>query len=218
MSNEEMKVLPGNQITEPADAIAGELPSMDNRQMMNLLENTKLLNNIVRIAKVYANSSMVPKQYQRSVDNCFVAVELAGRMGVSPVLVMQNLYVVQGRPSWSGQACVALINGCGKFSEELKFIFVGNESSDDYGCYAKTIRKADGEELCGTTITIKMAKDEGWHGKDGSKWKTMPRQMLMYRAAAFFARTYCPEVLMGFSTAEEVEDISLSDDKQIIRV
>ena len=58
----EMKVLPGNQITEPAEAISGELPALDNRQMMKLLENTKMMSNIVRSAKVYANSSMVPKQ------------------------------------------------------------------------------------------------------------------------------------------------------------
>jgi hypothetical protein len=48
-----------------------------------------------------------------------------------------------------------------------------------------------------------MAKAEGWYNKAGSKWKTMPELMLMYRAAAFFARLYTPDLTMGFKTAEE---------------
>jgi hypothetical protein len=52
-----------------------------------------------------------------------------------------------------------------------------------------------------------MAKDEGWLTKNGSKWRTMPELMLKYRAAAFFARTECPEALYGFQTSDEVEDV-----------
>ena len=52
-----------------------------------------------------------------------------------------------------------------------------------------------------------MAKKEGWFNKSGSKWQTMPEQMLRYRAAAFWQRVYCPEISMGFMTTEEAEDI-----------
>ena len=51
-----------------------------------------------------------------------------------------------------------------------------------------------------------LEKADGWHGKDGSKWKTMPEVMLKYRAAAFFARTECPEALMGVQTTDEIID------------
>lgn len=178
------------------------------RQAMSLVENTKLLNGIYKMAKVYANSSMIPAAYQKNPDNCFVAIELAGRMGVSPTLVMQNLTVVQGRPAWSGQSCIALVNGCGKFAHDLNFRFVGEPDTDDWGCFCETVRKTDGRQLVGTTITIGLAKKEGWYNKNGSKWQTIPQQMLMYRAASWFARTYCPEVLMGYSTADEAEDIA----------
>ena len=53
-----------------------------------------------------------------------------------------------------------------------------------------------------------MVKGEGWLDKSGSKWKTMPEQMFTYRAASFFARKYCPDVLMGLQTVEEVRDVS----------
>jgi hypothetical protein len=52
-----------------------------------------------------------------------------------------------------------------------------------------------------------MAKAEGWFGKNGSKWKTMPDLMLRYRAATFFGRLYCPELLMGMKVQEEVIDV-----------
>lgn len=195
---------------EPA---MGALPSTEpseqvQKQMISLVENTRLLNGIYRVAKVYANSTMVPSGYQNNPDNCFVAIELAGRMNVSPTLVMQSLTVVQGRPAWSGQSCIALVNGCGKFMHDLNFEWVGTPNEDDWGCYCETVRKSDGRRLVGTTITIDVAKKEKWFDKTGSKWRTIPQQMLMYRAASWFARIYCPEVLMGLPAVDEVEDIA----------
>lgn len=186
----------------------GENNEAAKRQALSLAENTKLLQGIYKMAKVYANSSMIPAAYQKNPDNCFVAIELAGRMNVSPTLVMQNLAVVQGRPAWSGQSCIALVNGCGKFLNDLNFNFIGAPGSDDWGCFCDADRKSDGRHLTGTTITIGLAKKEGWYNKNGSKWQSIPQQMLMYRAASWFARAYCPEVLMGFSTADEAEDIA----------
>lgn len=172
----------------------------------NLLQNSKLLNQISKLSNIYAGSSMVPDAYRGKPDNCFVALELASRMDVSPVLVMQNLYIVQGKPSWAGQACKALIDGSGKFKDS-EYVMVGNPADDSWGCYLQAVNTRTGKTIKGTTVTIKLAKDEGWLNKNGSKWKTMPEQMMKYRAAAFFARTECPEVLMGFQTADEVEDV-----------
>ena len=172
----------------------------------SMLTDARTLNTLMKLAGFYANSQIVPDNYQHNKDNCFVACELANRMNVSPTLVMQSLYIVKGKPAWSGQACIALINGTGQFSP-LRFVFIGERNTPSYGCYVTCTRKADGEQLYGSTITMQMAKDEGWSTKDGSKWKTMPEQMLQYRAASFFARIYCPAALMGLQTVEEVEDV-----------
>jgi hypothetical protein len=120
------------------------------------------------------------------------------------MMVMQNLYVVKGKPAWSGSFCAAAINGCGKFTA-LEYVFVEEGGG---GCYARATRISNGSVCVSDTITIKMAKDEGWFDKGGSKWKTMPRQMMMYRAASFFARAHCPEVLLGIQTVEEVQDVN----------
>jgi hypothetical protein len=193
---------------------AQEETAITNQQIGNLAENTKLMNTIYKLSNMYAKSNMVPQIYQNKPENCFVAIELAGRMNVSPVLVMQNLYIVQGKPSWAGQACIALVNGCGRF-EPLDFVFVGEKGQLNYGCYCVTKRKTDGRTLNSTTVDLQMAKNEGWSSKSGSKWTTMTEQMMMYRCASFFARVYCPDVLMGFQTVEEMQDVSKPESEKI---
>lgn len=180
-------------------------------QYASALTDTKTLNTLVKMAGMFSRSKIVPELYQNSPDNCFVACELANRMGVSPMIVMQNLFVVKGKPTWSGQACISLINGTRLFSP-LKFVFVGEKGTDSWGCYVQATRLSDGEICTGTVVDMAMAKAEGWTTKNGSKWITMPEQMLLYRAAAFFARIFCPQALMGLQTAEEVQDVSGYDE------
>ena len=176
------------------------------------LTDPRILNTLVKMSNMYARSKIVPETYQGNPDNCFVACELANRMGVSPMIVMQNLAIVKGKPSWLGQACIALINGTRLF-KPLKFVFVGEKGTDEWGCYVQTTRLSDNEVLTGTVVDIAMAKAEGWMNKTGSKWATMPEQMLQYRAAAFFARIHCPHALMGLQTAEEVQDVNGYEDQ-----
>ena len=158
-----------------------------------------------RVANAFSQSTLVPQNYQGKLADCMIAVEMATRMNISPVFVMQNLYVVKGKPTWAGQACMAMINACGKF-RDVKHIYTGKKGTDERGCYVTAVRISDGETVDGTEVTISMAKNEGW--TSNSKWRNMPELMLGYRAASFFARMYCPEALMGLQTSEEVEDVS----------
>ena len=176
--------------------------------------NPKAMNHLVKIAKTLSNSSILPAQYRGNVANCFVACEMAARMDVSPLFVMQNLHVIEGRPSWSSSACIALINGCGLF-RDVRFNMVGEVGTPSRGCYISATRVGTGEHVQGTTVTIQLAIDEGWMERKGSKWKTMPEQMLKYRAAAFFARIECPNVLMGFMLDDESRDIGAAENEKV---
>lgn len=168
------------------------------------IENFK---EIFDIGKMFASSTLVPQAYQGKPMDCTIAVDMANRMGVSPMMVMQNLYVVQGKPQWSGQACMSLINASGKY-KNVRPVYFGEKGTDERGCRIEAVCIATGDIVTGTDVTINMAKDEGWYGKSGSKWKTMPEQMLAYRAATFFARVYIPNSLMGVYVEGESEDIS----------
>lgn len=159
-----------------------------------------------RAAKLLAASSLVPKDYQGNLPNCVIALNMAQRVGADPLMVMQNLVVVHGRPTWSAQFLIATINTCGRFSA-LRYEFFGERNTDSWGCRAWAIEKATGEKLVGTDVTIAMAKKEGWFGKNGSKWQSIPQQMLMYRAGSWWARAYAPELSMGLHTADEMRDV-----------
>jgi hypothetical protein len=159
-----------------------------------------------RIAKALASSTLIPPQFQgqNGFANCLVALEIANRMRMSPFQVMQNLHIIHGRPSWSSQFIIGLINGCGRFSP-LQYEMSG--SGDSLACYCVATELATGKELKGPTVSMAMAKKEGWATKGGSKWQTMPELMIRYRAAAFWGRLYIPELLVGIHSQEEVMDI-----------
>lgn len=169
-----------------------------------LAANVQTFELMQRQAKMYVQSDLVPKQFQGNIGNCVIALEMAARLGASPMAVMQNIYIVHGKPSWSSQFIIAAINQCGRYSP-LRFDITGE--GDAKVCVAWAIEKATEERLESPEVSIKMAKAEGWYQKNGSKWQTMPELMLRYRAATLFGRLYAPEILMGMRTQEEVEDI-----------
>jgi hypothetical protein len=159
-----------------------------------------------RAAKLLSSSDLVPKNYQGNIANCVIALNMAQRIGADPLMVMQNLTPIHGKPSWSSIFLIATVNTCGRFST-LRYEFFGEKNTDDWGCRAWAIEKASGDKLVGTDITISIAKKEGWYGKSGSKWQSMPQQMLMYRAGAWWTRAYAPELSLGLQTTEEVLDV-----------
>lgn len=172
-----------------------------------------------RVAKMLSSSSLIPKEYQNRVDNCMIALEMANRNGSSPLMVMQNLHIIQGKPSWSSPFIIASINASGRFATQLDFRKSGD--GDEYG-YEAFLKDKDGNEKVGPKVTWKMVKDEGWFSKPGSKWKTMPELMFRYRSAAFFGRLYTPDILMGMQTIEEIVDVEYTEapkvDKEAERV
>ena len=208
--NEEIKneVVVENPATEDAEMPAAQEAvalSVAVPTAVSMWNDVKLMNMSFRTARMLSTSALVPDAYKQSPENCLVAIDIANRMGVSPLMVMQNLYVVKGKPSWSGSFCAAAINGSGRFSP-LEYVFVGEPGQPNYGCYATAVRLANGVRCVSDTVTMAMAKAEGWLNKPGSKWQTMPMQMMMYRSAAFFARAHCSDILLGLPTYEEVQD------------
>lgn len=188
-----------------------------------------------RCAKPYADSTIVPTSYRGNMGNCIIALDLAHRMNLPALTVMQNLYIVNGNPSWASKFLVASLNTSGRFTNiryrKRNLGYIGKKIPyitwerdpqsgrnhqvtkeldathiENWECVAYATEKATGEVLESDPVTIEMAIKEGWYTKDGSKWVTMPMLMLSYRAAAFFQRIYAPEISMGFRTTEEEED------------
>lgn len=189
---------------------AEKLPKapVDNTPVVAGFDTERGFNLMQRGAIAFSGSDIVPKAYRGNVGNCMIAMNMARRMNADPLQIMQNLYVVHGNPTFSAKFLVATFNACGRY-ESIKYKFDVNEKTGEKtGCVAYAREKVSGDLIDGPKVTLEMAKAEGWSTKDGSKWKTMPEVMLMYRAAALMIRAYAPELSMGFSTTEEVEDIT----------
>jgi hypothetical protein len=163
------------------------------------------------MAKALASSTLVPDSYrgEANLGNCIIALELSQRIGASVMAVMQSMVPIHGKPTWSAAFLIATVNSCGRFSP-MRFRWVGKEGTDEWGCRAYAVEREGNLELVGALVTIAMAKAEGWYSKNGSKWKTMPEQMLQYRAAAFWTRAYAPEIALGMHTSEEIHDTQVA--------
>lgn len=169
-----------------------------------------------RVAKMLSSSNMVPKDYQgnQGVGNCIIALDIAQRVNANPLMVMQNLNIIHGRPSWSAQYISASLKQAGydisyeKQNRGEKT--VSGTKIHDVACRVVS-RNRKGEKITGPWVSIEMAVKEGWYTKKGSKWQTMPELMLHYRAVSFFGRLYAPELLMGLPTKEEVIDVGYED-------
>lgn len=172
-----------------------------------------------RIASALSRSTIVPEIFQQfpqgkpenvaAVANCLIALEMAQRSRESPLVIMQNLYVVKGKPSFSAVYLIAKVNSSSAFSR-LMWEIKGTLGQADYAVRAYATLIETGELLTGPWITPAMVVAEGW----GPKWKTMPEQMYRYRAAAFWSRIFAPDITLGMQTVEEVEDVQQVDDRR----
>lgn len=199
-----------NVITQqPAETGIAQAKSGDVVLKNNIFSDANAFVVAQRMSKALSSSTIVPKDYRGNMGNCLIALDLATRLNTSPLLIMQNLYIIHGRPAWYTQYIIAMINNSKKYKTELQFEVSGK--GDSISCYAFA-EDYSGHIVKGPTITMAMAKAEGWTSRDGSKWKTMPEVMIRYRAASFFGRLNCPEMVMGIYSADEViEEVENAD-------
>ena len=227
-----------------------QLVKQHNEPVFNFFDPVQF-ETMQRICRMFANSELVPDMYKitdkntevKAMANCMIAVEMAQRIGASPLMIMQNMVIIYGRPSWSSKFLVATVNTCGRFNPlQYKFTEKGMLGKVDYTeyekvwipgnnggkgyyknnakttpfdgtkimdieCVAFTTAKGSDKVLESSPVSIRLAIQEGWYTKAGSKWQTMTKQMLMYRAASFWTNTYAPELSMGMKTDDEIRDI-----------
>lgn len=203
--NENEVAVVETEATENTEVVAVVEPKVVP-QTASIWNNTKMFNHAYKLAGFLAQSDLIPQSYYNKPGNCLIAIDIANRMGVSPMVVMQNSQVVHGKFTWTGSACKAMIDGCVRFRKPTRYVEVGNREDDTWGYYLEGETK-DGKIVKGVTVTVAMAKAEGWYGRN-PRWKNMTELMLKYRASAFFMRTECAGLAMGFLTSDEQEDIT----------
>lgn len=181
----------------------------------DILSDFAAFENAQRIGKVLCQSQIIPQSYQNNLPNVIVALEIAARNKLSPIVVMQNLNVIKGRPTWSSKYIIAALTTARVDNLHYELAEDGTITVSGFGgktmiknlmCRAIANDKRTGEERVGPWVSMKMAVDEDWYGKDGSKWKTMPEMMIRYRAATFFASIYYPELSIGIEEEDSAPE------------
>lgn len=204
-----------------------------------LQRESRLLSRSEMVPEMFREKILIKKGPQKgtyvdnpsAIPNCVLALNMANRMNMDVLGLMQNLLMISGRLSWSSQYVIASVNRTGRFSavqyditksdEEEQVEYQIREWNDqarrmetltrrtkikNMTCVAWAIEKATGQRVESPQVSIRMAVLEGWYNKEGSKWKTMPDVMLRYRAASFFGKFYVPESMFGLPSEDEVED------------
>ena len=187
-----------NALTEKAP-----LNVLDNGEFNTLMDSDRFAQ-MQRVGTMFSQSDLVPEVFRGKPANCMVALQMAFRLKIDPLALLQSMYVVHGKPGLEAKMVIALINTRGPFDGPIQWRFDGEGKSRSCTAYA-THRNT--KERCEATVTWAMVEAEGWLGRTGSKWKTMPEIMFQYRSAAFLGRLYCPEVILGLSTSDELQDM-----------
>lgn len=180
---------------------------------LGFLSNPAAFEHTWRVAKAFSMSQMVPPHFQQKPENCMVALMMAQQLEVNPLLALQNLTVIQGRPGFNAQFAIALANRRGPFAGPITWASKGQ--GDSLSVSAQAVIKSTGEQVS-VTVSMEMARAEGW--TKNPKYKSIPEQMLRYRSATWLIRLYCPEVLLGFGTSEEIEDTVKAGSAPVERV
>jgi hypothetical protein len=170
--------------------------------MSNIITSLSTVDDMARLSKAYSQSTIIPAAFQGNAGSCMVAITMAQQLNCNPLLVMQNIYEVHGRWGYSGQLCIATLNKCPQYRRIEYQYLNGKDHTDGMRVVG---HRVDGETDIGAAITPAMVQAEGW--SKNPKWKSMPDQMYRYRSASFFVRAFCPEILMGFQTTDELADL-----------
>lgn len=157
-----------------------------------------------RVGTMFSKSELVPGHLRGKPADCIIAVQLAHEMGLAPLSVLQNIYMVSGKAGWSAQFLIARANASGVFDDSGIDWDVSGKGAD-LEVTAFATKRTSGRRV-EYTVSMAMAKAEGW--TKNAKYQTMPELMLRYRAATTLIGLYCPEVKFGLGVREELEDVS----------
>lgn len=163
-----------------------------------------------RQARLFAQSPLIPEHLRKgnpeqAMANCYIAMTIADRMGEDRMTVMQNIHIVHGTAGFKAQYMIARANQSGVFKDGIDWDITGKGRDLSVTAYATLAATGRRVEI---TVDMAMAEAEGW--TKNSKYKTMPEIMLRYRSGTFLVRMYAPQVMLGYQTVEEREDMAAS--------
>lgn len=153
-----------------------------------------------------ARSGLVPEHFQKNPTSIAVAIDMARALGEEPVLLMRGIYFIGGRAGFLAEFMLTRLRRMGAIKGTVRYVVEG--AGDSLSVRAWVTDAETSDRVDGPTVSMEMAKAEGW--TKNPKYKSMPESMLRKRAITFLVRDHYPDVLGGFPTTDELEDVRVS--------
>lgn len=182
---------------EVAPYLAQEAPAMPLAPKTQFSLAPRDLEQAIQFAELLSKSNMVPKEFVGNPGNILVAVQWGMELGLQPMQAMQNIAVINGRPSLWGDAVIGIV----KASPACEYVV---EEVSDTTATCRVKRRGEPEQS--RTFTAEDAAKAGLRGKAGP-WTQYPKRMMQMRARSWALRDVFPDVLRGMPVAEEIMDI-----------
>jgi len=207
--------------TQTALQVNTEVPAIYDLADVNVMEC------LHKSANTICKSDLIPQHYRMNPGNTFIALYRAKRLNIDPFAFMEQTFVVSGKLGYQGEFVIAVINNSGRFTTPLQWEFgidgqveyLGKKYPNRWGeCYATLA--ATGKKVNSMRISCSVAMENGWHiGKSDRdkvkmQWLTLPDLRIQYRTASYLGRTYCPDLLMGMRTKDEIQDAEVVNDTE----
>jgi hypothetical protein len=160
------------------------------------------------IANALSSSDLVPDHFKKKPANVLIALEFAHRNDISPFAAMQSLFVIHGRVGLTASMAISLAR-----KHNVWKSLVYKVEGEGATLAVTAIAKLHDDSEATATVSMRMANDAGW--SKNAIYKSIPEQMLKYRAAVFLIRSHFPEVLFGMQTVEELRDVDAATAKNV---
>lgn len=164
------------------------------------LSDSSAFDHLWRVAQAFSRSGMVPAHFQSKPESCMVALMYSQQLGESPMVMFQEVSIINGRPNTSARYAISRANRSGLLAGPITWTSKG---AGDTLEVTATATLWETQEQVTATVTMKEAAADGW--TRNPKYKSIPEQMLRWRAATRLINLYLPEVLFGLGVREEAE-------------
>ena len=164
------------------------------------LSDSSAFDHLWRVAQAFSRSGMVPAHFQAKPESCMVALMYAQQLGESPMVMFQEVSIINGRPNTSARYAISRANRSGLLAGPITWTSKG---AGDTLEVTATATLWETQEQVTATVTMQEAAADGW--TRNPKYRSIPEQMLRWRAATRLINLYLPEVLFGLGVREEAE-------------
>ncbi|WP_158144923.1 RecT family recombinase [Vibrio metschnikovii] len=189
--------------------------------------NGDTLTHLCRLAEMMASSKVtVPKHLAGNVGDCLAVSMQAMQWGMNPYAVAQKTHLVHGNLGYEGQLVNAVVTSIAPTEDRLEFEFFGpwenvigkfNVVDGQNGKYTKPSWSEKDEDGVGVKVyatikgeskprSIDILLKQCWP-RNSTQWATDPQQQITYVAVKKWARRYCPDVILGVYTPDELEPV-----------